>query len=201
MLMGLTQQITGVNAIVYFAPTLMNQVGISTSNAVYTSILIGTVSVIACWFGLKAVDRIGRKRLLMIGLIGNVVSLLVLSIAYRFAEGSTTMALVSLAFMALFIAFQQAAVSPTTWLLISELVPVEVRGIGMGIAGLSLWVTNWAVAQFFLPMVDWLTGPVAFMVFGFLGILAIAYTKLLIPETMGRSLEDVGDEMQARYAN
>ncbi|HAT1181874.1 sugar porter family MFS transporter [Corynebacterium striatum] len=201
MLMGLTQQITGVNAIVYFAPTMMNQVGISTSNAVYTSILIGTVSVIACWFGLKAVDRIGRKRLLMIGLIGNVVSLLVLSIAYRFAEGSTTMALVSLAFMALFIAFQQAAVSPTTWLLISELVPVEVRGIGMGIAGLSLWVTNWAVAQFFLPMVDWLTGPVAFMVFGFLGILAIAYTKLLIPETMGRSLEDVGDEMQARYAN
>lgn len=201
MLMGLTQQITGVNAIVYFAPTMMNQVGISTSNAVYTSILIGTVSVIACWFGLKAVDRIGRKRLLMIGLIGNVVSLLVLSIAYRFAEGSTTMALVSLAFMALFIAFQQAAVSPTTWLLISELVPVEVRGIGMGIAGLSLWVTNWAVAQFFLPMVDWLTGPVAFMVFGFLGILAIAYTKLLIPETMGRSLEDVGDEMQTRYAN
>ncbi|OFT50746.1 MFS transporter [Corynebacterium sp. HMSC06D04] len=201
MLMGLTQQITGVNAIVYFAPTMMSQVGISTANAVYTSILIGTVSVVACWLGLKVVDRIGRKRLLSIGLTGNVISLVVLSIAYRFAEGSTPMALLSLAFMALFIAFQQAAVSPTTWLLISELVPPEVRGIGMGIAGLSLWVTNWAVAQFFLPMVEWLTGPVAFMIFAFLGFAAIAYTKLLVPETMGRSLEEVGDEMQERYAN
>ena len=59
MLMGLTQQITGVNAIVYFAPTMMNKVGISPRDSVYTSIVIGSVSVIACWLGLKAVDRVG----------------------------------------------------------------------------------------------------------------------------------------------
>lgn len=199
MLMGLTQQITGVNAIVYFAPTLMNQVGISTQNSVYTSIVIGTVSVLACVIGLQLVDRIGRKRLLLYGLTGNVISLLVLSVTYAFADRSTTLAMVSLTFMALFIAFQQAAVSPTTWLLISELVPVQVRGIGMGIAGLSLWVTNWAVAQYFLPLVEWLTGPWAFALFAGCGVAAIGYTKALIPETMGRSLDEVGEELRVRY--
>ncbi|WP_448855557.1 sugar porter family MFS transporter [Corynebacterium camporealensis] len=200
MLMGLTQQITGVNAIVYFAPTMMSQVGISTTNAVYTSIVIGTVSVIACWVGLKVVDKIGRKRLLLIGLCGNVVSLFILSVTYSFADGFTAMAMVSLFFMATFIACQQAAVSPTTWLLISEIVPQPVRGFGMGIAGLSLWVTNWAVAQYFLPLVEWLSGPVAFAIFGVLGIVAIAYTRALVPETMGRSLEEVSAEMRRRYS-
>lgn len=200
MLMGLTQQITGVNAVVYFAPTMMNQVGISTTNAVYTSIVIGVVSVIACWVGLKVVDRIGRKRLLMIGLAGNIISLFILAVAYSFADGSFFFAMLSLFFMATFIAFQQAAVSPATWLLISELVPAKVRGLGMGIAGLSLWVTNWAVAQYFLPLVEWLTGPVAFGVFGVLGIIALGYTRALVPETMGKSLDEVGAEMRKRYA-
>ncbi|MGO2550021.1 MAG: sugar porter family MFS transporter [Corynebacterium casei] len=199
MLMGLTQQITGVNAVVYFAPTMMNQVGISTTNSVYTSIVIGVVSVLACWVGLKVVDRIGRKRLLMIGLAGNTISLFVLAVAYSFADGSFFFAMLSLFFMTTFIAFQQAAVSPATWLLISELVPAKVRGLGMGIAGLSLWVTNWAVAQYFLPLVEWLTGSVAFAVFGVLGIIALGYTRTLVPETMGKSLDEVGAEMRKRY--
>lgn len=199
MLMGLTQQITGVNAVVYFAPTMMNQVGISTTNSVYTSIVIGVVSVLACWVGLKVVDRIGRKRLLMIGLAGNTISLFILAVAYSFADGSFFFAMLSLFFMATFIAFQQAAVSPATWLLISELVPAKVRGLGMGIAGLSLWVTNWAVAQYFLPLVEWLTGSVAFAVFGVLGIIALGYTRTLVPETMGKSLDEVGAEMRKRY--
>lgn len=199
MLMGLTQQITGVNAIVYFAPTMMNQVGISTQNSVYTSMVIGAVSVAACWVGLKVVDRVGRKRLLLIGLSGNVVSLFALAVVYARAEGSVLFAGLSLVLMASFIAFQQAAVSPTTWLLISELVPVGIRGIGMGIAGLSLWATNWAVAQYFLPLVEWLTGPWAFALFGCLGLVAIGYTRGLVPETMGRSLEEVSADLRRRY--
>ena len=201
MLMGLTQQITGVNAVVYFAPTMMNQVGISATNSVYTSIVIGVVSVIACMVGIKVVDRIGRKRLLLIGLAGNTISLFILAGAYSFANGSVFFAMVSLFFMATFIASQQAAVSPATWLLISELVPAQVRGLGMGIAGLSLWVTNWAVAQYFLPLVEWLTGPVAFAIFGVLGIIAMGYTRALVPETMGKSLDEVGAEMHNRYAH
>lgn len=200
MLMGLTQQITGVNAIVYFAPTMMNQVGLSTTNSVYTSMVIGVVSVIACVVGMRVVDRVGRRRLLMVGLGGNVVSLVVLAVVYHFAQDSTPLAMVSLACMAAFIACQQAAVSPATWLLISEIVPAQVRGLGMGIAGLALWVSNWVVAQFFLPVVEWLGGSLAFGIFAVLGVVALGYTRALVPETMGKTLGEVSQELQSRYS-
>ncbi|OFS37529.1 sugar porter family MFS transporter [Corynebacterium sp. HMSC069E04] len=200
MLMGLTQQITGVNAIVYFAPTMMNQVGISTTNSVYTSMVIGVVSVAACLVGMRVVDRLGRRRLLLAGLSGNVASLLVLAVAYHFAYDSTPLAMLALTCMAAFIAFQQAAVSPATWLLMSEIVPPEVRGLGMGIAGLALWVSNWAVAQFFLPVVEWLGGSLAFGIFAVLGLVAVGYTRALVPETAGKSLEDVAEQLRSRYS-
>ena len=199
MLIGVTQQITGVNAVIYFAPTMMSEVGISTTNAVYTSIVIGVVSVIACWVGLKIIDVVGRKRLLTWGLTGNIISLLVLALTYSLADGSFTWAMASLALMAVFIAFQQAAVSPTTWLLISEIVPVQARGLGMGIAGLALWVANWAVAQFFLPVTEILSGSGTFIAFAMLGIVALGFVRVFIPETMGRSLEEVGEIMEKRW--
>ena len=200
MLIGVTQQITGVNAVIYFAPTMMSEVGISTTNAVYTSIVIGVVSVIACWVGLKIIDVVGRKRLLTWGLTGNIISLLVLALSYSLADGSFTWAMVSLGLMAVFIAFQQAAVSPTTWLLISEIVPVQARGLGMGIAGLALWVANWAVAQFFLPVTEILSGSGTFVAFSMLGVVALGFVRVFIPETMGRSLEEVGEVMEKRWA-
>lgn len=196
---GVIQQISGVNAVVYFAPTMMNKVGISTENSVYTAIVIGVVSVIACWVGLRIVDRVGRKRLLTIGLIGNITSLGLLAIVFHLAHGSTAMAMLALGLMALFIAFQQSAVSLTTWLLMSELVPLPVRGVGMGIAGLALWVANWAVAQFFLPLVDAITGSGAFAVFAVLGVLSLVFVRTFVPETTGRSLEEVGEEMCQRF--
>ncbi|MEH0147401.1 sugar porter family MFS transporter [Corynebacterium sp. Q4381] len=198
-LLGVTQQITGVNAIVYFAPTMMNKVGLSTANAVYTSIVIGLVSVAACWVGLKLVDRIGRRRLLLFGLCGNIVFLLALSLTYRAAESNTSLAWVALACMAGFIASQQAAVSPTTWLLISELVPPQIRGVGMGLAGLALWAMNWVVAQFFLPLVNALSATTTFVLFAVLGVIAAVFVARQIPETMGKSLDTVADEMERRY--
>lgn len=196
---GITQQISGVNAIVYFAPTLMNQVGLPATNAVYTSILIGVVSAVSCYVGLKIVDRVGRRTLLLIGLAGNVTSLVLLAVAFRFAEGSFFFAMVSLALMAVFIAFQQASVSLATWLLISEIVPLQVRGFGMGVAGLGLWVANWAVAQFFLPLVDTIGGSLTFAVFAILGVVAWVFVRGWVPETTDKTLDEVGATFRDRY--
>lgn len=196
---GVTQQITGVNAIVYFAPKMMNLVGISADNAVYTSIIIGTVSVVACWVGMLLVDAIGRRRLLTIGLTGTSVSLVLLAIAYRFAETDIRISWLVLVLMASFIAFQQAAVSLTTWLLLSELVPRRARGLGMGIAGLGLWLANWAVAQGFLPMVSAIGGPASFLVFAVLGGAALVFVRRFVPETTGRDLDEISTEMKARH--
>nr|WP_047260102.1 sugar porter family MFS transporter [Corynebacterium uterequi] len=197
---GVIQQVTGVNAIVYFAPTLMNQVGISTTNAVYTSILIGTVSVVACWAGLHIIDRVGRRWLLSVGLTVNVASLVLLAVTYGSAATQPEMAYVALGVMAVFIASQQAAVSPVTWLLVSEIVPLKVRGIGMGLAGLALWAANWAVAQFFLPLVEVLSAATTFLIFSALGLAALGFVRAVVPETTGRGLEEVGRQMKQRYS-
>lgn len=198
-LLGVTQQISGVNAIVYFAPTMMNNVGVSTQNSVYTSMVIGLVSVVACYIGLQLVDRIGRKRLLLGGLTLNVIFLVLLAVVYRAAEANTSLAMLALAFMALFIASQQAAVSPTTWLLISELVPPQIRGVGMGVAGLALWMANWAVAQFFLPLVDTVGATATFVMFAMCGVAAAGFVKVMVPETVGRTLDSVAGEMKQRF--
>ena len=127
------------------------------------------------------------------------MSLVVLAVAYHFAYDSAPLAMLALTCMAAFIAFQQAAVSPATWLLMSEIVPPEVRGLGMGIAGLALWVSNWAVAQFFLPVVEAVTGPGAFAIFAALGVGALIFVRRCVPETTGRSLDEVGEAFRERF--
>ena len=197
MLIGVTQQVTGANAIMYFAPTMMNKVGLSTESSVYTSILIGTASVISCAVGMSIIDKVGRRRMLIIGLIGCAVSLLVLAPVYGLSKDSAVGSVTSLALMTVFIVFQQAAVSVATWLLISELVPNEARGLGMGLAGLALWVANWFVAQAFLPMVEAVGGAWSFFFFAVTGAIALVFTLRAVPETSGKTLAEVREYMMA----
>ncbi len=196
MAIGVTQQVTGANAIMYFAPTMMHKVGLSAENSVYTSILIGTASVIACAVGMSIIDRVGRRRMLLIGLTGCAVSLLALAPVYGLSHNHTVGQYASLGLMTLFILFQQAAVSVATWLLISEIIPEEVRGLGMGTAGLALWVANWFVAQAFLPMVDAWGGSWSFVFFAVTGVIALVFTAKAVPETSGRSLTEVRTMMK-----
>lgn len=195
MLIGVTQQVTGANAIMYFAPTMMNKVGLSTESSVYTSIIIGTASVIACAVGMSIIDKYGRRKMLIIGLNGCATALLVLAPVYGLSAGSTTGAFASLALMTIFILFQQAAVSVATWLLISEIVPTEARGIGMGLAGLALWAANWFVAQAFLPMVEAFGGAWSFFFFAVTGAIALVFTVRAVPETSGKTLAEVRETM------
>ena len=197
MLIGVTQQVTGANAIMYFAPTMMNKVGLSTESSVYTSIIIGVASVISCAIGMSIIDRIGRRRMLIIGLVGCASSLLVLAPVYGLSSNSSTGAMMSLLLMTVFIVFQQAAVSVATWLLISEIVPTEARGLGMGLAGLALWVANWFVAQAFLPMVDAVGGAWSFFFFAITGAIALVFTIKAVPETSGKTLAEVREYMIA----
>ncbi|WP_245621952.1 sugar porter family MFS transporter [Corynebacterium lactis] len=197
MLIGVTQQVTGANAIMYFAPTMMNKVGLSTESSVYTSILIGTASVISCAVGMSIIDKVGRRRMLIIGLIGCAASLLVLAPVYGLSKDSAVGSVASLALMTVFIVFQQAAVSVATWLLISEIVPNEARGLGMGLAGLALWVANWFVAQAFLPMVEAVGGAWSFFFFAVTGAIALVFTLRAVPETSGKTLAEVREYMMA----
>lgn len=193
---AILQQVTGVNTVIYFAPTLLVQTGLSSSTAVVSSIAIGAISVIATVIGLRLVDRIPRKKLLIGGSLLGAASLVALGIAYPFSTRGTGFAFLTLGLMVVFLAFQQAAVATTTWLIISELVPAAVRGIGMGIAGLFLWLTNWAVSLVFLPVVQAIGGGYTFGAFAVIGVVGVLFVWRLVPETGGRTLQDIESELR-----
>ncbi|MDO4909643.1 MAG: MFS transporter [Corynebacterium sp.] len=189
VIVGMIQQVTGVNAIMYFVPTMMNRAGISVQLSVYSSMIIGAVSVVTCFIGMNLVDRIGRRTLLSVGLAGTTLCLILVAL---FSAHAWT----SLLFMSLFIAFQQAAVSVVTWLLLSELVPQAVRGFGMGLAGLALWIMNFIVAQAFLPLLDAAGKTPTFLIFAALCALSLVFVRRFVPETMGKTLGEVERELQ-----
>lgn len=201
IVVAMIQQVTGVNAIVYYAPTMLKNVGWTSQNAVFGSILIGVVSVISCWVGLSIVDKVGRRPLLLGGLAGTAVSLVALTLVYWLAPTDELwVSSLMLALMGVFMVFQQSAVSVATWLLVSELIPSAVRGIGMGIAGLALWLMNFVVAMCFPPLLESIGGAWTFFVFAVLCVLSFVFVDKVIPETKNRSLPDIEEEFRLRYA-
>lgn len=201
IVVAIIQQVTGVNAIVYYAPTMLKNVGWTSQNAVFGSILIGVVSVVSCWIGLTIVDRVGRRPLLLAGLAGTGCSLLALAIVYWVAPTEELWASgLMLALMGLFMVFQQSSVSVATWLLVSELIPSAIRGIGMGIAGLSLWLMNFVVAMTFPPLLEAVGGARTFLVFAVLCVLAFVFVFRVIPETKNKSLPEIETQFQELFA-
>lgn len=106
-----------------------------------------------------------------------------------------------LALTVTFLAFQQGAISPVTWLMLSEIFPLKLRGFGMGIAGLVLWLTNFAVGLTFPILVDALHISNTFFIFVVLGVLAISFVAKYVPETRGRSLEALETELHTRFTH
>lgn len=193
---AILQQATGVNTIIYFAPTLLVQSGLASDVAVLASISIGVISVAATLVGRRLADRVPRRRLLIGGSAGGAASLVALGLVFPHSGDSTLMTFVTLGLMIVFLAFQQAAVSTTTWLIISELVPSQIRGLGSGITGLFLWLANFAVALLFLPVVAVIGGGWTFIGFAGIGVLGILFVFKFVPETRGASLQDIETHMR-----
>lgn len=190
------QQATGVNTVIYFAPTLLVDTGLPSSTAVVATIAIGVISVLATVVGLRLVDRVPRKKLLIGGSLGGAISLVALGCTFPLTELGSGYSYLTLGVMVLFLAFQQSAVATTTWLIISELVPSAVRGIGMGVAGVFLWLANWAVSLAFLPVVHAIGGAWTFVAFAVIGVAGVVFVWRAVPETGGKSLTDIEHEMQ-----
>lgn len=197
---AMINQFTGVNVMMYFAPTLLSQLGFNPSNALLATVPIGLVGLIAATIGgLGFTDRFDRKPFLMIGLSCVVVCHICIGITYLFMDPnhpSTAFAFLILAFILLFLAAMQGMVSPATWLLMAEVFPAKVRGQGMGIASLSMNVVNFCISLIFLPVMNVIGGTGTFIAFAVINIGSLAFTYFFMPETRGKSLEQI--EMEAR---
>ncbi|GGI39011.1 sugar porter family MFS transporter [Mammaliicoccus stepanovicii] len=199
---ALLQQIIGINAIIYYAPTIFSQAGLGNATAILGTAGIGTVNVIVTIFAIQIMDKIDRKKLLITGNIGMVSSLLIMAgFVWTVGLDSTIGAWVIVLCLTFFIVFFAFTWGPILWIMLPELFPMRARGAATGIATLSLSIGSLLVAQFF-PMLTAVMGiHQVFLIFAFIGVLAMIFVIKYLPETRGRSLEEIEVDLRNRTSS
>lgn len=188
---AICQQISGVNSIMYYGTQILTKAGFSTEAALIGNIANGVISVSATFFGIWMMGRHGRRPLLMTGQVGTMACLCSIGIFSYLLDGTGILPYVVLSLTVSFLFFQQGFLSPITWLLLSELFPLRLRGMGMGLTVLCLWLTNFCVGLSFPVLMDSFGLSSTFFIFAAIGLLGLLFAYNFVPETKGRSLEQI----------
>jgi major inositol transporter-like SP family MFS transporter len=188
---AIVQQITGVNSIMYYGTEILKDAGFKTQAALIGNIANGAISVLATFLGIWLFGKVGRRPMLMVGQIGTTTALFLIGIFSLMLKGTTVFPFVVLSLTVTFLTFQQGFISPVTWLMLSEIFPLRLRGLGMGITVFCLWMTNFFIGLAFPVLLNKLGLSTTFFVFVALGLVAIAFVKKYLPETKGYTLEQI----------
>jgi MFS transporter, SP family, xylose:H+ symportor len=192
IMLSVFQQFVGINVVLYYAGNIFRNMGASTDTSLLQTIIVGTVNVVFTIIAIYTVDRFGRKPLMIIG--GLVMAVSMISLGLSFFLGNQ--GLLSLIFMLSYIAGFAMSWGPVTWVLLSEIYPNSIRGV-MSIAVTAQWVANLIVSWTFPVMNDntWLTGifhhGFSYWIYGIMGILAAIFIWKFVPETKGKTLEEI----------
>jgi SP family galactose:H+ symporter-like MFS transporter len=184
------QQITGINAVVYYAPKIFQLAGYHTAEmATFVTMLLGCVNagmtVIALWL----IDRLGRRPLLMIGLIGMSLSLGVLGLFF-YHPGSQDSLMAAGALM-IYIAFFAISLGPIAWLIISEIYPLGIRGRAMGAATFANWASNYVISLTFLSLIQLVGASFTFWLYMIISLIGLWFVYKMVPETKGKTFEEI----------
>ena len=192
--MGLAifQQITGINTVIYYAPTIFKFAGIT---AVGPAILAGAGLTMVMWlFHVLAIfllDRVGRRPLLLTGVAGQIIGLAILGAAFYFQQLAGFKSFVAIGGLVIYVACFAFGLGPIFWLLISEIFPLKIRGAAMSAVTVTNWVFNLLVAVTFLTLVGVLGHAGTFWLYGVIAIGAWVFFYRLAPETKGKTLEQI----------
>lgn len=184
------QQVSGINAVIYYAPTIMSHAGFDgASTQLAATVGIGIVNVLMTIVAMFVVDRFGRRPLLILGFIGATFSLAV--IAYAMQPDRPDLAPVGLAGLFAYIAFFAVSLGPLPWLYMSELFPLALRSRGMAMASVANWSCNFIVVFSFPVVVAQFGAPATFALFGIFCAIGAVFSWIYAPETKGVSLEEI----------
>ncbi|MCA1021967.1 D-xylose transporter XylE [Halobacillus litoralis] len=186
LLLAIAQQFVGINVIQYYAPRIFSNMGASTDSSMLQTILIGVVNFIFVLIALLFVEKVGRKRLLLIGSVGMAVGMFGIA-ALAFAGSMGVGALISIL---VFVAFYNLSFGPLTWVLASELFPNKIRGQVMALTVAVNWGSNLLVSTTFPTLLEMGAG-FTYGLYGLMCVLSFAFVWKLVPETKGKTLEEI----------
>jgi MFS transporter, SP family, sugar:H+ symporter len=192
------QQFIGINTIIYYAPSTFTSAGFGNSAAILGTVGIGTVNVLMTLIAIKIVDKVNRKTLLMAGNIGMVISLIALSTINLMAPDSIVATWAIIICLGLFIVAFSTTWGPVVWIMLPELFPTKVRGIGTGAATFALHGANLIVSLLFPILLEAIGISYLFYIFAVIGILAFLFVKFFTTETRGKSLEQIEEDLRNR---
>lgn len=185
--LGILSQFTGINAIIYYGPRIMEEAGIKLSDALGGQVIIGFVLLAATVYSIMKIDRFGRKKLMKGGITGMFISLIIVGILFFFGK---TQGIILLIFIICYIISFSIGYGPVIWVLLSEIYPTKIRGRAMSVATLTLWVGTAIIGQVVPWMLENLTPAGTFFVFAAFCI-PVPFILRKIPETKGLSLEEI----------
>ncbi|MGF1584237.1 MAG: sugar porter family MFS transporter [Bacteroidales bacterium] len=185
VLLAIFSQVQGINAIMYYAPVIFEELG--TGKAYMQTVIIGVINLLFTFVAIRLVDRSGRRNLLLAGGAGMSLSLALIGASFRFSfEGYLL-----LFFILTYVACFAASYGPVTWVYISEIFPVKLRGLAISVATLALWAAVYLVTQFFPIMLESIGAAYTFWFYCVMSILALIFVRSSVIETKGRTLEEI----------
>lgn len=185
--LAILQQVTGINTVLYFGTEIFKSTGMGVNAALLSTVIVGAINLAFTVVAIWVVDQVGRKPLLLIASAGMGISLSVLGGAMLLDKAAGKWVLIC---VLVYVASFAVAMGPVVWVVMSEIFPTRIRGRAMSVATFCLWVSCFLVSQFFLTMLEHLSGG-AFFVYAAMCAVAFVFVAVFVPETKGKSLEEI----------
>jgi sugar porter (SP) family MFS transporter len=197
LVLAVAQQFIGVNTVIYYAPTILKFTGLSTSSAITQALSVGVTNLVFTIIAITLLDRVGRRALLITGTVGCILSLGMLGVFFASSGLQDSASWIALVCLIVYIASFAIGLGPVFWLVISEIFPLSVRSPAMSLSTVGNWSSNFLVSSFFLTLVGAISREGTFWLYGALGVIALIFFLVRVPETKGRSLEQIERELGA----
>ncbi len=180
-------QVSGINTVIDYAPKILLAAGFDIRNALLQTSLIGLINFVFTFVAIFLIDKVGRRFLYLVGSLGMTVILVLLALSFYFGMSG----IFALVCIMLFIAFFAACIGPVFWTLVSEIFPNRIRGVGLAFASFTQWVFNFLVVLLFPHFLKLAGGASTFAFLALMSFLQWLFTYLYVPETKGKSLEEI----------
>ena len=184
-------QFMGVNAVLYYGPSIFENAGLSGGDSLFYQVLVGLVNTLTTVLALVIIDKVGRKKLVYYGVSGMVVSLILIGLYFLFGDSLGVSSLFLLVFFLFYVFCCAVSICAVVFVLLSEMYPTKVRGLAMSIAGFALWIGTYLIGQLTPWMLQNLTPAGTFFLFAVMCVPYILIVWKLVPETTGKSLEEI----------